>query len=223
MSSSALSNLTTAFPVSPPSSQRRPRLGPNNGLCSLSVKAMGAEARDNLDHLQRATKQQVSQQPKRRASQTSPLGLWDRFPTARTIQQMMDTMDRIMEDPLAFSTERGALPMMSSEDMGAGSSYRRGRTPWEIKEKENEYKLRFDMPGMTKQDVKLWADEKMLVIKAEKPAKKEGEGEHEEEEEWSATSYGKYNSRIALPDNVEVEKIKAEVKGWSALYHHSES
>jgi len=128
---------------------------------------------------------------------------------------MMDTMDRIVEDPFAYSTERAAtLPFLSSEDAGIGSSYRRGRTPWEIKEKEGEYKLRFDMPGMTKRDVKLWVEEKMLVINAEKLPKKEGEGgqEEEEEEEWSAKSYGKYNTRIALPENVEVEKIKAEVR-----------
>lgn len=141
-------------------------------------------------------------------------GLWDRFPTARTIQQMMDTMDRIMEDPFVYSTDRAGLPLMSGQDAGLGNgSYRRGRTPWEIKEKEGEYKLRFDMPGMTKGDVKMWVEEKMLVIKAEKlPKKGDGENEEEEEEEWSAKSYGKYNSRIALPDNVEVEKIKAEVR-----------
>ena len=124
---------------------------------------------------------------------------------------MMDTMDRIMEDPFAYSTGRAAaLPLLSSEDAGIGSSYRRGRTPWEIKEKEGEYKLRFDVPGMTKRDVRVWVEENMLVIKAEKLPKKEGEGE--QEEEWSAESYGKYDSRIALPDNVEVDKIKAEVR-----------
>lgn len=116
----------------------------------------------------------------------------------------MDTTDRIME------TETAALsPLLSSEDAGIG--YRRGRTPWEIKEKEGEYKLRFNMPEMTKGDVRVWVEEKMLVIKAEKLSKR-GEGEHEKEEEWSAKSYGKYSSRIALPENVEVENIKAEVK-----------
>ena len=29
---------------------------------------------------------------------------------------------------------------------------------------------------------------------------------------WSAKSYGKYSCRIALPENVEFEKIRAEVK-----------
>ncbi|KAJ8642741.1 hypothetical protein MRB53_004489 [Persea americana] len=85
-----------------------------------------------------------------------------------------------------------------------GGGYRRGRTPWEIKEGENEYKMQFDMPGMTKKDVRVWVEEKMLVIKAEKQAG--------EEEEWSPKSYGRYSSRIALPENIEMEKIKTEVK-----------
>ena len=44
----------------------------------------------------------------------------------------------------------------------------------------------------------------MLVVKVEKQA--------EEEDEWSPKSYGRYSSRIALPENIEMEKIKAEVK-----------
>lgn len=115
--------------------------------------------------------------------------------------------------PFAFST--GEWPMPASE----GGGYRRGRTPWEIKEGEGEYKMRFDIPGMTKEDVKVWVEEKMLVVKAEKQAikkkKKNGdvdEDEDDDDEEWSAKSYGRYNSRIALPENVLFEKIKAEVK-----------
>ena len=87
--------------------------------------------------------------------------------------------------------------------------------PWqnagEIKEGEGEYKMRFDMPGMTNEDVKVWVEEKMLVVEAEKLPKKKSGGE-EDEGEWSAKSYGRYSSRIALPENVQFEKIKAEVK-----------
>lgn len=123
---------------------------------------------------------------------------------------MMDTMDRVMEDPLAYS---GAwVSPLPSENGGYG----RGRTPWEIKEGANEYKMRFDMPGMTKNDVKVWVEEKMLVVKAEKvPKHNKSENGKEggvEEEEWPAKSYGKYSTRIALPENVEFEKINAEVK-----------
>jgi len=140
--------------------------------------------------------------------------LWDRFPTARTMQEMMETMERMMEDPFAFSTLEWPSSPLPSE--GVGGYRRRGRAPWEVKEGESEYKMRFDMPGMNKEDVKVWVEEKMLVVKAEKAAKKnemvEQEKAQEEEEEWSAKSYGRYSSRIALPDNVQFEKIKAEVK-----------
>ncbi|KAF3431122.1 hypothetical protein FNV43_RR25852 [Rhamnella rubrinervis] len=128
-------------------------------------------------------------------------GLWDRFPTAKTVQQMMDTMERVMEDPFTYS---GVWPSQSPSETGG---YSRGRTPWEIKEGETEYKMRFDMPGMTKEDVKVWVEEKMLVVKAEKVKKST-----EDEGEWSAKSYGRYSSRIALPENIQFDKITAEVK-----------
>lgn len=134
-------------------------------------------------------------------------GLWDRFPTARTVQEMMETMERIMEDPFAMSTMEWPSSPLPSE--GVGGYRRRGRTPWEIKEGEGEYKMRFDMPGMNKEDVKVWVEEKMLVVKAEKKAHM---NDDDDGEVWSAKSYGRYSSRIALPENVQLENIKAEVK-----------
>ncbi|XP_061990689.1 small heat shock protein, chloroplastic-like [Rosa rugosa] len=209
--SQALSNFSFFLPLSP---GRRTKTLPINGG-GLSLKAMANEARDNLDHLQRVTKQHQQpqqNQSKKRVAPTPPVGLWDRFPTARTVQQMMETMERMMDDPLVYSGQSGVwAPPLPTETGGYG----RGRTPWEIKEAETEYKMRFDMPGMTKEDVKVWVEEKMLVVKAEKAVKKKDGGGVEEEEqgeEWSVRSYGKYSSRIALPENIQFEKIKAEVK-----------
>ncbi|XP_071742427.1 small heat shock protein, chloroplastic-like [Rutidosis leptorrhynchoides] len=164
----------------------------------------------NGDHLQRASinNPQQKQPIKRRLTQSPPIGLWDRFPTARTVQQMMDTMERLMEEPPAYGSVNGGMWGPQGEST---SSYSRGRTPWEIKEGEQDYKLRFDMPGMTKEDVKIYVEEKMLVLKAEK-IKKEGNDESNNEGEWSAKSYGKYSFRIALPENIQFEKIKAEVR-----------
>ncbi|KAL2547163.1 25.3 kDa heat shock protein [Forsythia ovata] len=211
-----LSNFSISQPISsqkafmspnPLNSRFSPLLNPSYARNRHNrIKAVAADGRENLDHLQRANKQQHQQQPRKKSAPVAPIGLWDRFPTARTVQQMMETMESVMEDPFAYS--RG-WPSPSAPAEAGG--YSRGRTPWEIKEGEGEYKMRFDMPGMKKEDVKVWVEEKMLVVKAEKvPKKKSVNGE--EDEEWSAKSYGRYSCRIALPENVEFEKIKAEVK-----------
>ncbi|KAL7171657.1 hypothetical protein ACSBR2_036336 [Camellia fascicularis] len=216
-----LSNLTISLPISSQKTCTNSKLlcpkTPNflnpvgsfiNRGCSNGIKAMAGDGRDSLDHLQRANKsQQQSQPPKKRVAEATPIGLWDRFPTARTVQQMMETMERMMEDPFVYTSG------WPSPTLTETSGYSRGRTPWEIKEGEGEYKLRFDMPGMTKDDVKVYVEEKMLVVKAEKmPKDRNGQESEVENEEWSAKSYGKYSSRVALPENVEFEKIKAEVK-----------
>ncbi|OVA20500.1 Alpha crystallin/Hsp20 domain [Macleaya cordata] len=218
--SSAIANFTVSLPFSsernvnskPSSARFLAYFGPGSKGYSTRIKAVaGGERRDNLDHSQKAGKTQSTQQTKRAAQVAPPIGLWDRFPTARTVQQMMETMERMMDDPLAYSS---TWPSTLPRENGNGGGYRRGRTPWDIKEGENDYKLRFDMPGMSKSDVKVWVEEKMLVVKAEKvPQKKEDAvAEAETEDVWSAKSYGRYSSRIALPENVEFEKIKAEVK-----------
>ncbi|KAK2636668.1 hypothetical protein Ddye_031460 [Dipteronia dyeriana] len=201
--SQALSNssVSLALPLPSKTTARNPR--------NLSIKAQASrENRDNnLDQLQQpSSKLYQTQQQQKRVPTVAPIGLWDRFPTAKTVQQMME---RVMEDPFVYSRERGSY------------NNSRGRLPWEIKEGENEYRMRMDMPGMTKDDVKVWVDEeKMLVVKAEKVSKKKENNNRNgggvvlevEEEEWSAKSYGRYSSRIALPENVHFEKITAEVK-----------
>ncbi|KAK8551199.1 hypothetical protein V6N12_039854 [Hibiscus sabdariffa] len=76
-----------------------------------------------------------------------------------------------------------------------------------VKEQDDCYKLRYDMPGLTKEDVKITIDDGILNIR----------GEHKEEEgsdddSWSARSYGYYNTSLVLPDDAKVDDIKAELK-----------
>ncbi|CAI0425769.1 unnamed protein product [Linum tenue] len=208
--SQVLSNLGLSLPSPSKSSCNSLVNLKNSG--SFSIKAMAPDGRDNLDHLQRVNRNNKQQQQSRRkvSPPSAPVGLWDRFPTAKTVQQMMDTMERLVEeDPLLLAYS--PPPQLSMEDLRGG--YSRGRTPWEIREGESDYKMRFDMPGMTKSDVRVWVEDKMLVVRAKKSAAgKDGEVEGDKGDDWSAKSYGRYSSRIALPENVEFEKIKAEVK-----------
>ncbi|TKY46912.1 Small heat shock protein [Spatholobus suberectus] len=131
--------------------------------------------------------------------------LLNQFPVARTVQQMMDTMERMVEDPLVYGS---TSPWIVARD----DEYSKGNIPWAIKEGQKDYKMRFNIPGMNKNDVKVWVEENMLVVKAEKELGEHHEGQANGNEDWPANSYGSYNHRIALPENIEFDKIKAQVK-----------
>lgn len=145
------------------------------------------------------TKKVADQRPRsvERAREISPLGLVDPFSPMRTMRQMLDTMDRLFDDSLMFPTSSSGVSRDNSLPV---------RSPWDIMENEKEFKMRFDMPGLSKEDVKVSVEDGVLVIK----------GGHEKEEResdsWSARSYSSYNTRLALPDNCLMDKIKAELK-----------
>ncbi|KAL6141213.1 hypothetical protein ACLB2K_059503 [Fragaria x ananassa] len=72
----------------------------------------------------------------------------------------------------------------------------------------------FDMPGLTKEDVKISVHHGNLTIKGEHKAE---EGEETDDEFWSSRSYGYYNTSLALPDDAKVDEIKASLKDGSLL------
>ncbi|XP_049365591.1 26.5 kDa heat shock protein, mitochondrial-like [Solanum verrucosum] len=68
------------------------------------------------------------------------------------------------------------------------------------KEDDKNYKIRYDVPGLGKEDVKIMVE-------------KEEEGS--DDEFWSSRSYGYYNNSIVLPEDAKVDEIKAEInKGF---------
>ncbi|CAO2838521.1 unnamed protein product [Amaranthus hypochondriacus] len=133
----------------------------------------------------------VERRPRRLALDISPFGLIDSFSPMRSMRQMIDTMDRLLEDTMAMPSGTGSI-----------------RAPWDVMEDENEIKMRFDMPGLRKEDVKVSVEDNMLVIKGEHK-KEEGSGD---QNSWGKRSYSSYNTKLQLPENCEVDKIKAELK-----------
>lgn len=77
------------------------------------------------------------------------------------------------------------------------------------REHDDSYKLRYHMPGLGKEDVKITVEDGVLSIRGEH---KEEEEEGSDDEFWSARSYGYYNTSLVLPEDAKVDEIKAEMK-----------
>ncbi|KAF8701786.1 hypothetical protein HU200_033104 [Digitaria exilis] len=221
----------TTSPIAPTPRSRlkwtSPSCVPKRG--SLKTRSIRNGSTDSLDHLQRPSKPRQHQQqgsaPRRRVIQTTPFGLWDSFPEARTLDQMVRTMERIMDgegdDDRVLVVPASAVPRAENGGVAvpagaATAAYRRGRTPWEVRERAGEYLVRFDMPGMTREDVRVSVQDRKLVVAAEKAGAKEKSSEEAEEDEegeaWPTASFGRYRTRVELPENVDVERIAAEVR-----------
>lgn len=115
--------------------------------------------------------------------------VFDPFSPTRSLSQVLNLMDQFMESPF----------LAASRGMGAAGS-RRG---WDVKEDDSALYLRMDMPGLSREDVKVSVEQNTLTIKGE------GEKESEEEEE----SRRRYSGRLNLPPYLyELREIKAVMK-----------
>jgi HSP20 family protein len=68
--------------------------------------------------------------------------------------------------------------------------------------KDNEYVLRFDLPGVNPSDVHVQAEGNVLSVSGERKSEEQREGYRE-------SSYGKFERTVTLPQSVEADKIAA--------------
>lgn len=113
--------------------------------------------------------------------------VFDPFSPTRSLSQVLNLMDQFIDTPF----------VAASRGVGAGS--RRG---WDVKEDNDALYLRLDLPGLSKEDVKVSVEQNTLIIK--------GEGEKETEDEESGR---RYTSRLDIPPNLyKLDSIRAEMK-----------
>jgi HSP20 family protein len=80
-----------------------------------------------------------------------------------------------------------------------------------VREDEEVYRLRFEVPGLGKDDVRVTVEDGALVIRGEKMVRDEHGGD-DGDEWWSASSYGCYHASLLLPEDARADGITAEVK-----------
>ena len=80
----------------------------------------------------------------------------------------------------------------------------------DIVEDKDAYRVHADLPGLSKEDVKVTVEDGMLTIngerKAEKREKKDGKYEYHER------TYGSFSRSFRLPDHIDAGAIKASHK-----------
>src|SRR5437773_3221671 len=124
------------------------------------------------------------------------------------MRRFSEEMDRLFED---FGLGRGLLAPgieRSLDQLGTLAS-----DAWvpqvEVMERDNQLVVRADLPGMSKEDIKVDLDDNSLVIRGERKSERE---EDEEGYYRSERSYGSFYRRIPLPSGVKAEEANADFR-----------
>lgn len=131
----------------------------------------------------------------------------------------MNTIMKYRKQPAVAGPLGDLMSEFLGRDIGhfIGSDQAHQNTPRvNIIERENEHELQLIAPGFSKGDLKLKVEDDLLTISAEKeqPALKENERYTRRE-----FSYGNFKRSFRLPENVNVEGIKAAYENGVLTLH----
>ncbi|MBK1840512.1 Hsp20/alpha crystallin family protein [Azospirillum sp. YIM B02556] len=124
---------------------------------------------------------------------------------------LRDEFDRLFDEAssmLRFPWSR--RPMFSLEPLLRGEADLQAIVPAaEVDERETEYQVTLEIPGMDEKDTEVSLQDDVLTIKAEKKEEKE---EKDKNRYFSERRYGLYARSFRLPANVNADGITATVK-----------
>lgn len=89
------------------------------------------------------------------------------------------------------------------------SSFASMPAPLDLRETENEFVVRVDLPGMSEKDIKVTFQNDTLTVRGER---REEKSETKGETRYSERSYGMFSRTITLPASVKGEEIRARYK-----------
>ena len=148
-------------------------------------------------------KTESKETPKSRqlARREPDLGSWLDAPSD-LMRRFRDEMDRLFED-FGFGNLASSLP--SRESLGLGL--------WapqvEVFQREGQMVIRADLPGLTRDDIKVDVTNDAITIDGERKQ------EHEESEKGyyrSERSYGRFSRRVPLPEGVNADTATANFR-----------
>ena len=78
----------------------------------------------------------------------------------------------------------------------------------DLHENDKSYEVRVDIPGMSKEDIKLSSEENKLVIEGERKSEKK-EDDDKTKVHFVERHFGSFHREVCLPGNAEMDKISA--------------
>ncbi len=108
--------------------------------------------------------------------------------------------------PRAFGSRQSALPAEGVEWRPAAN----------ITENDKEYTIKADLPEVKKDDIEVTVANGVLTLSGERRYEKSTEDEREHRRE---TFHGSFQRSFALPEDVDVEAIKADTKDGVLVVH----
>jgi len=127
-----------------------------------------------------------------------------RFDPLRELEGLTGRLNRLFDGPLA-----NKLP-------GDGAFFGDWSPAMDIEETDGEYLLKTDLPAMKREEVKVGITDGVLTV--------EGERQHEKEEKGKKfhkieRSFGRFVRRVAVPTDVDQQKVSAEFKDGVLSVH----
>lgn len=109
----------------------------------------------------------------------------------REMNQVQRLMDRLFEDQALRARGSANEPTLWSPNC-------------ELSEDKDSFTARFEIPGVTKDQIKIELHDNQLTVQAERRAEKKDEKKH-----YSEFSYGSFMRSFTLPAPVSDEKVEA--------------
>lgn len=119
------------------------------------------------------------------------------------LHRAVDSMFRDFGSDVSVFPTGSMLPATPWTTLGS-----RGGMRLDVLEKDNEYDVHVDLPGVPKENIRLNVDENIMSIEAERTQSRE-EG-REGQFHISERRYGKMSRSIPVPNDVDVGKVQAK-------------
>ena len=132
-----------------------------------------------------------------------PSSLWAESPFS-LIRRFSEEMDRVFGDVFAdFGTARRRLAPRGGD--GFGFPQAQWAPPIEVLERDDKLIVRAELPGLSKDDVKVEITDDLLTISGERREEREETREGFRHSEWR---YGRFSRTVPLPEGVRPEDVQ---------------